>query len=292
MGVLCILFSPVLPSPLEERYVGDQGKHQNDSVLNIDFVKAEASKKLDAEVGGEDESRHSLADDPDLGQELHLDVEGHQGIVLVEASPVGFKNLLVLRIVFHWSINLSVKIQSVILYLRDIYLAPDQHCEYGGECVGEDGELGDDVEADLEKAEGEEAGDDGLVAPGEHPGEAEDDGAHAGDEEEEVGGLGEGAVLVVQHAREVEIGKVAATWTKPQCDVQEHCLNEHLQICSSVIVRSLKLCHLQQRLNNRLDRIDDPLVFLVSLLSIFFNFDQSVFLHLKVAGPPTDADAD
>ena len=90
MGVLCILFSLVLPSPLEERYVGNQGKHQNDSVLNIDFVKAEASKKLDAEVGGEDESGHSLADDPDLGQELHLDVEGHQGIVLVEASPVGF----------------------------------------------------------------------------------------------------------------------------------------------------------------------------------------------------------
>ena len=109
MGVLCVFFSPVLPSPLEERYVGNKGEHQNDSVLNVDFVKAEASKKLDAEVGREDERRHELADDPDLGQQLHLGFEGHQGVVLVEASPVGFEDLLVLGIVFHRSINLSGK---------------------------------------------------------------------------------------------------------------------------------------------------------------------------------------
>ena len=69
------------------------------------------------------------------------------------------------------------------------YLTPNQHCADGRKCVGEDDELGDDVDADLEKAEREETGDDRLGAPGENSGEAEDDGAHAGDVEDKVDGL-------------------------------------------------------------------------------------------------------
>ena len=100
------------------------------------------------------------------------------------------------------------------------HLAPDQHCCNRGLHVGEGDELGDEKEADLEETEGEEAGNNGLVPPSEYPCKAYNDRARAGDVEDEVGGLRPGALLVVQHAGQVKVGKISACLrTKPVRDI-------------------------------------------------------------------------
>ena len=59
--------------PLVEGDVGDQSENQHDTILDVDFVNVEASKKLDAEEGGEDDGDggtggHRLADSGQVGR--------------------------------------------------------------------------------------------------------------------------------------------------------------------------------------------------------------------------------
>ena len=52
--------------PLVEGDVGDQSKHQHDTILDVDFVNVDASEELDTEEGGKDERRNKLNEDPDF----------------------------------------------------------------------------------------------------------------------------------------------------------------------------------------------------------------------------------